>query len=101
MKLLDKLKSSLDYYKADKYTKRRLSQSQFESHDRRYYETTYRDGSYLNPEDLVSSFDTSSNLSYKQKGWNLHDLLKKSNRKSLAVATSQIRTSESYTLGRT
>ncbi|OAD07615.1 hypothetical protein MUCCIDRAFT_104552 [Mucor lusitanicus CBS 277.49] len=99
MGLLDKIKSSYDYYKVDKYTKRRVSQSQFESHDRRYYESVYRDGAYLSPDEASSWDTTSSHPSYKQKGWVLPDLLKKSNRKSL-VAKSQMKTSETYTLGR-
>lgn len=99
MGFLDKIKNSYDYYKVDKYTRRRVSQSQFESHDRRYYESIYRDGAYLSP-DETSSYDTAaSHLSYKQKGWALPDLLKKSNRKSL-VSKSQMKTSETYTLGR-
>ncbi|KAL9542519.1 hypothetical protein MBANPS3_008569 [Mucor bainieri] len=99
MGLLDKIKSSYDYYKVDKYTRRRVSQSQFESHDRRYYENIYRDGAYLSPDETSSYDSTPSHLSYKQKGWALPDLLKKSNRKSL-VSKSQMKTSETYTLGR-
>ncbi|KAK4513614.1 Methionine synthase (5-methyltetrahydrofolate--homocysteine methyltransferase) [Mucor velutinosus] len=101
MGLLDKIKSSYDYYKVDKYTRRRVSQSQFESHDRRYYESIYRDGAYLSPDETsyCDTTATTSHLSYKQKGWVLPDLLKKSNRKSL-VSKSQMKTSETYTLGR-
>lgn len=95
---MDKIKNSYDYYKVDKYTKRRVSQSQFESHDRRYYENAYRDGDYINPQDMA--LDTSSQhsrLSYKQSRWSFHDLLK--NKKALTVATSQLKTSETYTYG--
>ncbi|GAN10706.1 hypothetical protein MAM1_0389c10251 [Mucor ambiguus] len=99
MGLLDKIKSSYDYHKVDKYTRRRVSQSQFESHDRRYYESIYRDGAYLSP-DEVSSYETATSYpGYKKKGWTLQDLLKKSNRQSL-VSKSQMKTSETYTLGR-
>jgi hypothetical protein len=101
MGLLDKLKNSYDYYKVDKYTKRRVSQSQFESHDRRYYENAYRDGDYLSPED-VGHYDgsASSHLSYKQSRWSLPDVFKKHHKKPLTVAASQLKTSENYTLGR-
>ncbi|KAG2214326.1 uncharacterized protein EV154DRAFT_489636 [Mucor mucedo] len=98
MGLIDKIKNSYDYYKVDKYTKRRVSQSQFESHDRRYYENAYRDGDYVNPQDL--STDTSSQhsrLSYKPSRWSFHDLMK--SKKQLTVATSQLKTSETYTYG--
>ncbi|KAI9484088.1 MAG: hypothetical protein EXX96DRAFT_560835 [Benjaminiella poitrasii] len=106
MGLLDKIKNSYDYYKVDKYTKRRLSQSQFESHDRRYYENVYRDGDYLNPEQVSiggTKYNDSSNtshLAYRHSRWSLPDLLKKSSKKQLTVAVSQLKNSENYTLGR-
>ncbi|KAI8643077.1 hypothetical protein BD408DRAFT_162339 [Parasitella parasitica] len=100
MGFVEKIKSTYDYYKLDKYTKRRVSQSQFESHDRRYYENIYRDGAYLSPEESNSNNSSSSHGSCKQKRWSLHDLVKKANRKSPAVTASQTKTSETYTLGR-
>ncbi|KAI8085831.1 uncharacterized protein B0P05DRAFT_578230 [Gilbertella persicaria] len=105
MGLIDKIKNTYDYHKVDKYTKRRVSQSQFQSQDRRYYETAYRDGDYLDPQDMrTGRYDpnapTSTHLSYKQSRWSFTDLLTKNNsKKPMTVATSQIRTSESYTLG--
>lgn len=99
MGLIDKLKSGYDHYKIDKYTKRRVSQSQFESHDRQYYENAYRDGDYLSPEEAIHTPNRNSFLLYKQSRWSLPDLLKKSNKKTLTVATSQLRTSETYNLG--
>lgn len=100
MGLIDKIKNSYDYYKVDKYTKRRVSQSQFESHDRQYYENTYRDGDYLSPDQVVHSPNRNSILSYKQSRWSFPDLLKKSNSKrTLSVATSQLKTSETYNMG--
>lgn len=81
MGLLDKLKNSYDYYKVDKYTKRRVSQSHFESHDRRYYENAYRDGDYLTPEDIangnMTNSPTHSHLTYKQSRWVIPGLLRK------------------------
>ena len=100
MGFIDKLKNSYDYYKVDKYTKRRVSQSQFESHDRQYYKQAYRDGDYLSPQEFTPN-PRHSTLSYKQSRWSLPDLLKKSNssKKTLSVATSQLKTSETYNLG--
>lgn len=99
MGLIEKLKDNFDYYKLDKYTRRRLSQSQFESHDRRYYETVYRDGDYINPTTQVRSTPSRSHLSYKQSRWSIHELWRKgSNNKT--VAATQLRISETYTLGR-
>jgi hypothetical protein len=101
MGLLDKLKTSYDYYKVDKYTKRRVSQSQFESHNRQYYENAYRDGDYVSPEDSrYYDGSSSSHLSYKQSRWTLPDVFKKNNKKPLSVAASQLKNSENYTLGR-
>jgi hypothetical protein len=103
MGLIDKIKSSYDYYKVDKYTKRRVSQSQFESHDRHYYEHAYRDGDYLAPEDIASGSNYSQNpshLTYKQSRWSIPGLLKKSSKKTLTVATGQLKTSETYNFGR-
>lgn len=97
MGLIDKIKNSYDYHKVDKYTKRRVSQSQFESHDRRYYENAYQDGDYVNPQDLALDTSQPSRSSYKPSGWSFHDLLK--NKKALTVATSQLKTSETYTYG--
>ncbi|KAI9354419.1 hypothetical protein BD770DRAFT_392311 [Pilaira anomala] len=99
MGLVDKIKSSYEYYKVDKYTKRRVSQSQFESHDRRYYENAYRDGDYIDPRDSASVSSKQSYLTYKQPRWSFPDMLKKSNKKTLTVAASQLKTSETYTLG--
>ncbi|OBZ84586.1 hypothetical protein A0J61_07364 [Choanephora cucurbitarum] len=105
MGLIEKLKNSYDYRKVDKYTKRRVSQSQFQSQDRRYYETAYRDGDYLDPEDMrTGRYDpnapTSTRLAYKQSRWSFTDLLSKNNtqKKPMTITSSQIRTSESYTL---
>ncbi|KAI8988267.1 hypothetical protein BDF20DRAFT_904948 [Mycotypha africana] len=105
MGLIDRIKNSYDYHKVDKYTKRRVSQSQFGSYDRRYYEQVYRNGDYLRPEEIhstnSSSRSSSSNhLSYKQSRWSIPDFLKKSHRKSLTVAAAQLKTSETYTLDR-
>ncbi|CEG83984.1 hypothetical protein RMATCC62417_17842 [Rhizopus microsporus] len=66
MGFIEKIKNNIDYYKLDKYTKRRVSQSQFESHDRRYYENVYRDGDYIDPSQAQYSGPTRSHLSYKQ-----------------------------------
>ena len=98
MGLIDKLKDNFDYYKLDKYTKRRASKSQFESHDRRYYENAYRDGEYVDPGQAQYPNHNRTYLSYKHHRWSFNDLLKKPT-SSKSVATSQIRTSETYTLG--
>ncbi|ORE10548.1 hypothetical protein BCV72DRAFT_15124 [Rhizopus microsporus var. microsporus] len=97
MGFIEKIKNNIDYYKLDKYTKRRVSQSQFESHDRRYYENVYRDGDYIDPSQAQYSGPTRSHLSYKQSRWSFHEMLKKPVNKS---ATRHIRTSETYTFGR-
>ncbi|KAI7903517.1 uncharacterized protein BX663DRAFT_506728 [Cokeromyces recurvatus] len=103
MGLIDKIKNSYDYYKVDKYTKRRTSQSQFESHDRRYYENVYRDGDYLNPEDVMNNnaSKNTTHLAYRNSRWSFPELLRKSSKKQLpAVVASQLKNSENYTLGR-
>ncbi|KAI8891375.1 hypothetical protein K501DRAFT_281408 [Backusella circina FSU 941] len=98
MGLVDKIKNSIGYYKVDKYTKRRLSQSQFESHDRRYYENAYCNGDYVEPGS--NQYKRTSYLSYRDSSrWSLPDLLKKSNKKP-GVAALQLKTSENYNLGR-
>lgn len=101
MGLIDKLKSNYDYYKVDKFTKRRLSQSQFESHDRQYYEQVYRDGDYLSPDSSTRSSTSSSrsHLQYKNPRWSISGMLKKSNKKPLGSTANQLKTSEAYNLG--
>ncbi|KAI8884788.1 hypothetical protein K501DRAFT_181531 [Backusella circina FSU 941] len=92
MGLMEKLKNNYDYYKAEKYTKRRLSHSQFESHDRRYYESVYCDGDYHYSNQ--STHRSLAHLSYRDSKWSLPDLFKKSKKNSLSGAIS---TSETYT----
>lgn len=105
MGLIDKIKSNYDYYKVDKFTKRRSIYSQFESHDRQYYEQVYRDGVYLSPDSVSSRSSTSSpshsRLHYKGSRWSLPDMFKKSSHKKPFGNTTpnQLKTSEAYTLG--
>lgn len=101
MGFIEKLKSNYDYRKVDKFTKRRLSQSQFQSHDRQYYEQVYRDGVYIDPEEAAATRTPSHNhLHYKNFRWSLNDLLKKPHKKApFNFATNQVKTSEAYTLG--
>lgn len=89
---MNKLKNNYEYYKAEKYTKRRLSQSQFESHDRRYYENVYCDGDYLDSNQ--SGGHSLGHLSYRESKWSLPDFLKKSKKQSWS---GPISTSETYT----
>ncbi|KAI9277458.1 hypothetical protein BY458DRAFT_505032 [Sporodiniella umbellata] len=99
MGLIEKFKDNLSYYKLDKYTRRRLSQSQFESHDRSYYENAYRDGDYVDPQQRPST-PNRTQLSYKQSRWSVHELWRKSSVSTKSMPTQQLRTSETYTLGR-
>ncbi|CDH57252.1 predicted protein [Lichtheimia corymbifera JMRC:FSU:9682] len=92
MGFIGKLKTQYDLRKINKYTKRRLSQSQFASHDREYYNSVYRDGVYLD----------SDNHQGNKSRWSstLTDLLKRNpSVTSTSLAASQYKTSETYTLG--
>ncbi|KAI8137069.1 hypothetical protein BJV82DRAFT_525919 [Fennellomyces sp. T-0311] len=92
MGFIDKLKNQYEMRKVNKYTKRRLSQSQFASHDRTYYDSVYRDGVYIES-------DTND-----KSRWSFTDLLKRSqsmNKNTTSLAASQLKTSETYTLGLT
>ncbi|KAI9257985.1 hypothetical protein BDA99DRAFT_514934 [Phascolomyces articulosus] len=99
MGFIDKLKAKYEMRKVNKYTKRRLSQSQFASHDRTYYDNVYRDGVYLDKSNTTMDQDDKSR-------WSLTDLLKRSqsinyhhNKHNTSLAASQYKTSETYTLG--
>ncbi|KAI9315182.1 hypothetical protein BX666DRAFT_1860936 [Dichotomocladium elegans] len=91
MGFMEKLKMQYDLRKINKYTKRRLSQSQFASHDRQYYDTVYRDGVYLESAPDISPRRSSSTR------WSA--LLKRNGSNSNSLAASQYKTSETYTLG--
>ncbi|KAG1474716.1 hypothetical protein G6F56_000184 [Rhizopus delemar] len=100
MGLVEKFKDNIGYYKLEKYTKRRVSKSQFESHDRRYYENAYRDGVYVDPDQAQCDNSTRTYLSYKQQPrWSFTDLLKKPNN-SKSAATTHLKNSENYNSGR-
>ncbi|KAL0091345.1 hypothetical protein J3Q64DRAFT_1827861 [Phycomyces blakesleeanus] len=100
MGLVEKMRHKLDLHKLDQYTKRRRSQSQFESHDRSYYEAAYHDGDYLDPTDSNSPTSNRNHpsLSYKSNGWSITDVFKKN--KSTAGPNIHLKTSETYTYGR-
>ncbi|CAO3673086.1 unnamed protein product [Rhizopus stolonifer] len=99
MGLIEKLKDNFGYYKLDKYTRRRLSQSQFESHDRSYYENAYRDGDYVDPSQVQQQGPKRTHLAYKQSRWSVNELWRKSSINK-STTTQQLKTSETYTLGR-
>ncbi|KAI8390951.1 uncharacterized protein BYT42DRAFT_489559 [Radiomyces spectabilis] len=101
MGFMEMVRQRYDMRKVERYTKRRQSQSQFQCHDRSYYEAIYRDGVYLDPSDLdtaPSSGQNTTRLSYKPQRWSLSDVLNKKKR-STSLAAAQIKTSETYTLG--
>ncbi|KAI8971047.1 hypothetical protein BDB01DRAFT_812550 [Pilobolus umbonatus] len=98
MGLIDKLKNNYEYYKVDKYTKRRNSQSQFTSHDSNYYQQVYRNGSYINPGEVSHCEKTSVPLAYKQSLWTVLQPFKKT-KKSPSINMKHLNTSEAYTLG--
>ena len=95
MGFIDKLRSQYEMRKVNKYTKRRLSQSQFASHDRTYYDNVYHDGAYLDKGDKDD-----------KARWSFADLLKRSqsisynhgSKHNTSLAASQYKTSETYTL---
>ncbi|KAI9488408.1 hypothetical protein BDB00DRAFT_848304 [Zychaea mexicana] len=106
MGFIEKLRAQYEMRKVNKYTKRRLSQSQFASHDRTYYDSVYRDGVYLDHGSSDSNLHVDNNNNNNNKSrWSLSDLLKRSQsistgqNKSTSLAASQYKTSETYTLG--
>ncbi|SAM05092.1 hypothetical protein [Absidia glauca] len=109
MGLMDTIKRRYELRQVGKYTKRRMSQSQFESKDRDYYNSIYVDGAYLHERDNSSSTNSdrsnnamsfSSNSSvHRPERWSLPSFLRRdSHRQQQSLATQQIKTSESYTL---
>ncbi|CAO3650396.1 unnamed protein product [Cunninghamella blakesleeana] len=121
MGLVEKLKRQYDLRQIDKYTKRRIVNSQFESHDRDYYNAIYVDGDYLHQDDLNDlrlnhekkrssySSTTSSTSSYstyhrRTEGWSLTSMIKRASsfsrhsRPHLSIAAQKLKTSETYTL---
>ncbi|KAI7863643.1 hypothetical protein BDF14DRAFT_1733618 [Spinellus fusiger] len=79
MGLIGKVFHKLELHKIDQYTKRRLSQSHFKSHDKNYYKTAYQDGVYIEVSNISNahSIHPRSFLSYKASDWSLADLLRK------------------------
>jgi hypothetical protein len=92
-----------------------MSQSQFESKDRNYYNSIYVDGAYLHERDNSSSNNSSTNSDpsgsnngmsfssnssvHRPERWSLPSFLRRSShRQQQSLATQQIKTSESYTL---
>ncbi|KAL1930547.1 hypothetical protein VTP01DRAFT_10709 [Rhizomucor pusillus] len=92
MGLFEKLRSELDLHKVNKYTKRRVDQSHFASHDRQYYESAYKDGVYVDPMDQNEHVVSAVSSSLRRS---LTGMFKKSG------PPSQYKTSETYTLGLT
>ncbi|KAL1933327.1 hypothetical protein VTP01DRAFT_7417 [Rhizomucor pusillus] len=105
MGLLDKLRTQYELLQLKKFTTRRPEQSNFEFHDREYYEVVYRNGVYLDGKSgpdsptLASpqqaSFSSTSSTSSR---WS--NILKKprgtKNRTKNSLAASQSKTSETY-----
>ncbi|KAI8138027.1 hypothetical protein BJV82DRAFT_632997 [Fennellomyces sp. T-0311] len=48
--LIEKLKTHLEMWRIEKYTKRRAFLPEYESRDKDYYEQCYRDGVYYSPD---------------------------------------------------
>ncbi|ORZ21291.1 hypothetical protein BCR42DRAFT_407239 [Absidia repens] len=116
MGLVDTIKRRYDLRQVDKYTKRRMSQSQFESRDRDYYNSIYVDGAYL--QDRGTGYDTNSRTGDRGSGnkngpdsslpssvcrperWTLSSFLRRSSQQhpQQSLAAQQTKTSESYTM---
>ncbi|KAI8332827.1 hypothetical protein BC941DRAFT_122774 [Chlamydoabsidia padenii] len=90
---IEKIKRRYDLRHVDQYTKRRMAQSQFESHDRDYYNSIYIDGDYLHDK---SSSSLSSSVNRSDR-WSLPSFLRRGSQQQ-SLATQQLKTSESYTL---
>ncbi|KAI8086502.1 uncharacterized protein BX664DRAFT_158939 [Halteromyces radiatus] len=106
MGLVDTLKRRYDLRQVDKYTKRRMSQSQFESRDRDYYNSVYIDGYYLQEKDMNRHnskdkqnhpFGLSSSSIHRLDRWSLPSFLRRPSQQQ-SLATQQTKTSESYTM---
>ncbi|ORZ20401.1 hypothetical protein BCR42DRAFT_408688 [Absidia repens] len=112
MGLMDTIKRRYDLRQVNKYTQRRMSQSQFESRDKDYYDAIYMDGAYLQNRETenssgnsghgmsFSSISSSSQASsvHRPERWSLPSFLQRGSRRQESLATKQTKTSESYTL---
>ncbi|KAI8344000.1 hypothetical protein BC941DRAFT_407505 [Chlamydoabsidia padenii] len=111
MGFMDTIKRRYELRQVDKYTKRRMFQSQFESKDKNYYNSIYMDGAYLHDRDNsggnssrssnngLSITSTSTSSVHRQERWSLPSFLRRhSYRQEHTLATQQNKTSESYTL---